>query len=733
MFLWTGWMWLARRAVALLKFSIVALAIRAAPIWLGALALDVQAAPPVLEIASEPLKAACRVAPPAAGTVDFEGASLLRSATPPTSADAGDLFQASANMVDWGGRFARYALSTAGAAGISAPTKLWDAGALLTGDAVVRAPSPMPADRKIYTSIVQPDGTLNMVPFEWGALSTEQRQQLDRAPPPAKAKPDTLGEQRVNFLRGQRAQEGQLFRTRSSVLGDSINSKPVYVGPIAGPAVSMARSNVIYVGANDGMLHAFDAADGAELFAYVPNALFSTLNRLPGPDYVHQAYVDGPASAAEVIIAGASKTVLVSAMGGGAQGVFALDVTDPLGFADSGALWEFTDRDDAMMGNVTTLPQIAKLRTRLVAGIPVYRHFAVVASGLNNYAADGNASASGKGALFLLALDKPRDRRWQLNDNYYRLITPIADPTLANALGAPVLTVDGNGALRYGYAGDLQGNLWRFDFGGGAPWNNAVGPGAGGTPLFVARDAGGTRQPITQQPALAYADGGGYLVSFGTGKLIEQADRTAASFAPQSYYAIRDSLRTPAELITSRRQLTQRVLDGDINAALLGIDGERMAFDSMGWYVDLLQAAITGERSIDSGVLAGGTLLFNTLLPASNPCDKARKRTYALNVLTGLADDRSVVTNPPPATMLERPVVGLVSDTYAATPFLVPAASSVTPRDPTRRTRVDKEFTIADVTGQRNETIGLVKVKSRAGRLSWREVGNWRALHEAAK
>jgi type IV pilus assembly protein PilY1 len=752
MFLMTGCACLIRTSATSTSLSMRALMLQAASMLLLAPALDVQAAPPVLAIANEPLKAACRVAAPiveqiaaregAAGAVGTVGAggdqnhadgpSLLRAAPFPASGTTADLFQATMDMTDWAGHFARYALSPANA-GSAAPTMRWDAGALLTGDAA-RAPSPFPNNRKIFTSIVQPDGTLNMVPFEWGALSTEQRQLLDRAPAPsAAAGADALGEARLGFLRGERAQEGKLFRKRTSVLGDSVNSKPVFVGAGLDPAVAIARPNIIYVGANDGMLHAFDAADGTELFAYVPNALFATLNRLPGPDYVHQAYVDGPASAAEVMIEGANKTVLVAAMGGGAQGVFALDVTDPARFADSGALWEFTDRDDAMMGNVTTLPQIAKLRTSTVAGIPVYRHFAVVASGINNHAEDGNASASGKGALFLLALDKPRDRRWQLNDNYFRLMTPIAETTLANALSAPVLTNDGNGALRFGYAGDLQGNLWRFDFGGGAPWHNAVGPGPGGAPIFVARDAGGTRQPITQQPALAYANGGGYLVLFGTGKLIEQGDRTASSFAPQSYYAIRDKLRNPAELISSRQQLTARVLNGDVNAPLLSVDGDRMDFDSRGWYVDFLQAAITGERSIDSGVLTGGTLMFNTLLPAADPCDKARRRTYALNVLTGLAADRSVVTNLLPASAVERPVVGLLSDVYASAPFLVQTTSSATARDPTRRTRVDKEFSITDATSGGSAKIGEVKVKSWAGRLSWREVGNWRALHEAAK
>lgn len=685
----------------------------------------VNAAPPTLDAASEPLTAACR-----AGAGKIDGSSLLRVAPPPASASAGDLFQAGIDMADWGGHFSRYVLPSGGAGFSSTPTAIWDAGALLTGDGA-RPPSPAPAARKIFTAIVQPNGALEMIPFEWSVLSAGQRQQLDRAPPPATGD-DALGEQRLAFLRGDRTREGTLFRNRSSVLGDSINSTPVYVGPATG-APSGTRPNVVYVGANDGMLHAFNAADGSELFAYVPNALMATLHRLTSADYVHQAYVDGPASAGEVVISSVGKTVLVSGMGGGAQGVFALDVTDPVRFAEGGGvLWEFTDRDDALMGNVTTRPQIAKLRTRTVAGVPIYKHFAVVASGLNNYASDGHASPTGKGALFLLALDKPRGAAWRLNVNYYRLVTPVADAALANALNAPVLVADRTGALRYGYAGDLQGNLWRFDFGGGAPWAGAVGPGVGGTPLFVARDDSGRRQPITLQPSLAYADGGGYLVLFGTGKLIEKADRTPASFAQQSYYAIRDNLRDPAEVITSRSRLTRRVLGGDASAPPLSVHGAKMEFDSMGWYVDFLQAETTGERSIDSGVLAGGEVFFNTLLPGGDPCDKSRSRTYALNVLTGLTRDGAVARLPTPPSA-EQPIAGQISDGYRSTPSLLPVTSSWTPRDPTGRTRLLKELAVANVTPQGSVVVGRVKLQLRAGRLSWREVGNWRQLHEAVK
>lgn len=449
----------------------------------------------------------------------------------------------------------------------------WDAGAILTGGAG-RPAMPPPALRNIHTAIVQPDGTLAMTPFAWDSLSDAQRALLDQAPPdtgaaapaasstaPSSVHPaasssisraalpavssraDGLGPQRLAWLRGAREQEGSLFRRRTSVLGDAVNANPVYVGAPSGAVAGdgygafytarKGRRPVVYLGANDGMLHAFDAADGTELFAYVPDALIAALNQLPGPGYVHRAYVDGPAAAADALLGTQWKTVLVSAMGGGAQGVFALDVSDPERLAVDGVLWEFTDRDDPMMGNVTQPPQVARLRTRAA-----YRYFAVMASGIDNYVDDGHRSSAGNGALFLLALDKPRTEPWKLNLNYYRLVTPTSDPSLANALAAPALVNDSDGVLAYAYAGDLQGNLWRFDVG-------AVGPGAGKQPLFTARDGGGMRQPIAQQPRVAYAADGGYLLLFGTGRMITRADRTAASFVPQSYYAICDTLASP--------------------------------------------------------------------------------------------------------------------------------------------------------------------------------------------
>lgn len=747
-------------------------------------------APPVLAIASEPLASSCRQD----GAGQLEGPALVLVPSKPDQ--AGTLYQSAMQTADWSASFIRYAMAP-GTGGLSqAKQAVWDAGALLTGSAI-RAASPPPERRNLHTAIVQADGTLVMVPFAWEALSPEQRAQLDPAS-------DGSGPQRLAWLRGERSAEGTLFRARGSVLGNSVHSTPVYVGQ-SSQGLVRARPDMLYLGANDGMLHAFNAADGAELFAYVPAALFGALHRLADKDYVHRAYVDGPAQAGDVMIAGSARTVLVSGMGGGAQGVFALDITDPVRFAEQGGvLWEFTDRHDPNIGNVTSTPQLAKLRVGTYGGAPVYRYFAVVASGLNNYAADGNASPSGDGALFLLALDKPRNAPWRLNDNYYRLRTPIADATLPNALYAPALVADRQGAARYAYAGDLQGNLWRFDLAAGPSWSLAAQAGQAGqviqtvrtgqiiqtvqtvqtgpvvptvqagqaqpladnaslSPLFVARDASGRRQPIAQLPQVAHADNGGYLVLFGTGKLIEQADRDPARFAPQTYYAIRDSLRTPPEPVSGRRQLTRRELKGDPASERLAIEGEAMAPGSMGWYMDLLASSTTGERSLDSGVLVNGALAFNTVLPINeggqsgqsgrpgtpatpgtpttpttpgNPgasCSPAHSRTYVLNVLTGLALGQSVTARLPPTPEALPPVVAERTTRYVPRPLLLPVPSIKPPtaREPTGRANLEQDFAIGTPGPQGEPVLGTVHTRKRAGRLSWREVANWRQLHQA--
>ncbi|MFC6521603.1 pilus assembly protein [Undibacterium arcticum] len=354
-----------------------------------------------------------------------------------------------------------------------AKSPTWDAGVVLTGKPASTAangsaipavaPYPTADNRAIYTAKVAADGSLITMPFTWtSGLGAAQQDLLNLSPVTGTS--DGLGQQRVNFLRGGRADEiGQangVFRQRDRVLGDIVNSNPTYVGaPAAGVQGKdyktfyddhANRTKAVFIGANDGMLHAFSASDGAELFAYVPNALIGSMNRMTDPNYVHQPYVDGTMTVTEAYVSGKWKTILASGMGGGAQGAFVLDVTNPADFSGgSGAIWEFTDKDDADMGNLTSPPLVAKFRTGGTAAAPTYQYVVVIPSGLNNYKDDtgykdasGNSAcnpasttcdATAPGALFLLSLDKNPKDAWKLNTNYYKFKTPLKDNTLQMA------------------------------------------------------------------------------------------------------------------------------------------------------------------------------------------------------------------------------------------------------------------------------------------------------------
>ena len=236
-------------------------------------------------------------------------------------------------------------------------------------------------DRRIITR----NGAAN-VAFRWGELSAAQQASLG-ADPATAAK-------LLDFVRGDRSNEKELreeagdgtvtilsgtaagiFRARANVLGDIIHGKPIYVG--APPAdylfdgypafksANSARAGMIYVGANDGMLHAFYADGdnrGSEAFAYIPGAVFPKLRALASQSYGHQFYVDGSPSMGDAFVAGQWRTVLVGGLNKGGQGVYAIDITDPGSVGTGDMMWEFTDADDPDLGFTYSQATIAKLR-----------------------------------------------------------------------------------------------------------------------------------------------------------------------------------------------------------------------------------------------------------------------------------------------------------------------------------------------------------------------------------
>lgn len=626
---------------------------------------------------------------------------------------------------------------------ISNPPAIWDAGLILTGDPIAKiTPNPVPGSRNIYTSKISLDGSLALVPFTWasgGNFSTSDQLALNTDPHTGTV--DNFAADRINYLRGDRTQElskdanGNVvgkFRARDSVLGDIINSAPVYYGApaknISGSGYSAFyqtyanRQKAVYVGSNDGMLHAFDAVNGTELFSYVPNTLISKLNNLSDPYYNHQSYVDGRITIKEAQVKGNWKTLLVSGFGAGSKGLFALDVTNPANFTGGlGALWEFSDKIDADMGYVLAPPMIAKFRTGGTTASPTYGNFVIVSSGYNNY--DSNPVATGQGALFLLSLDKNPGDPWVLNTNYFKLMTPIKDPTSKNGLGAPNVAYGGDGAVNYAYAGDLQGNMWRFNF-VGATLNAAT---VSSTPVFTAKTSTGSVQPITVQPQIVFAPGGGYILLFGTGKYLETYDVTPSNYMTNTYYAILDTTY-PADAVTGRSQLEPRTATPSGSGFTL--TGNNFTYGTTagtkkGWYFDFYNSQTTGERIHHTltGTTAGNYLFFNTLILSSDPCSGGSGRKYMVDVLTGMSTDVTGTLS----------TIGLLTS-----PVVLNISTTTGDRNATGSRRITTKITVrtagtGNSSGVTSDNVAAPDAVTRAGRVSWRELQNYQDMRKAAQ
>ncbi len=525
------------------------------------------------------------------------------------------IYQARFRSDDWTGELLAYRLLSNGTLG----AVQWDAAQLL----------PDPDDRVIFTSDSSGDG----IAFEWDQLSSVQKDALDRAPG---GSTDGLGEARVEWLRGDQANElrnGGTFRNRRVPLGDIVNSDPVFVGAQnfgyeALPAGTPGRDSyrafreskistsgaalqpTIYVGANDGMLHGFDAMTGEERLAYVPGTLIPELNELPDPNYRHRYYVDGHITVGDAYINrnGATRwaSVLVGTTGAGGKTVFALDVTDPGSFDEADVMWEFTDPD---LGYTIGLPVVARMADGTWAAV-----FG------NGY--DGSNQRS---VLYVVRLaDGVLLKKIEVGAG------STANP---NGLASPTLLADGTRTIRSIYAGDLHGNLWEFDVSSSSSgsWGAAYTDAGNPVPLFVARDAAGNRQPITAPIEISRHPEGGYMLFFGTGKFFETNDNLVGA-APQvqSFYGIWDRTSSPATAVTGNRdtalQRQQIVYEGPAGGSAFEVrlttDNDVDWNSKRGWYIDLRSPnkGAEGERVVAAPILRSGRIVFPTLIPSPDPC-----------------------------------------------------------------------------------------------------------------
>ncbi|WP_162575029.1 pilus assembly protein [Variovorax sp. PBL-H6] len=674
------------------------------------------------------------------------------------------IFQAEFDTTNWSGDLLALPLSLDAANAVSiSETPSWRA------DDQLNKRVNAVADRNIVVG--RPGATT--VPaassFTWDDIGTDLQQALNKPGPSSVA--DGLGKDRLAFIRGDHSKEGTVFRNRQGKrLGDIINSGVTYSGKpsstinsttYAGFASTNAsRTPAVFVGANDGMLHAFDADTGGELFGYIPSWLGPKLSSLTSKTYLsnHQSFVDATPVVAEAQVGSANastdwKTVLVGGTGAGGRGVYALDVTDPSTFSAANVMWEFTPADDIdpndsnySLGNVVGRPEILKFRTSAPDASPTFKWFAVVASGVNNYVPDseGRFSETGKPAVYLLDLAKQPGAAWSLGTNYYKISFPTDSALSATK---PTGVVNFKAALGAQqevtklFVGDLHGKLWKLDFRphGSSNWNigklSAFNAGSDTSPqpypLYVAKDASGGVQPISAAPMLVRGEGKESIyVAFGTGKYLEAADR--ASTGGNSFYVIHDDgTKDPdggTSPVTSAITDRGRLKAGTFNSTTGALDvlpfvwgratSDTDSTQRSGWYFDFPD---TGERQVSGISLAQDTLIFSSLKPdasaTTSTCGAGggTGREYLINVDTG--DGNSTAST-----------VGLLGESIAMT---IESATTSTTTDSTgRRRRVIKTQTL---------TQGSLGVKAQsavtseqiAGRLSWRQVYNYQDLKAA--
>lgn len=619
--------------------------------------------------------------------------------------------------------------------------------------------------RKIVVGKVGATANPVATPFTWTGIEASLLSALDKATPTSAA--DGLAHDRLDYLRGDSAKENNPFRKRNKLLGDIINSGVAYSGlpatNISGSGYAAfqtsnaSRTAAVFVGANDGMLHAFNATNGNELFAYIPSWLGPKLPALTAPTYVnnHQSFMDGTPVVAEAQVASSWKTVLIAGTGGGGQGVFALDVTNPAAFDENKVMWEFTHADDPDMGNVIGRPQILKLRTSAYGDTATYKWFAVVGSGVNNYVADSTGLfGSGYPALFLLDLAKPAGTAWTLGTNYYKISVPVNGNldylTAYIATGGTSLTASkATGLINFKatlgnarevaqiYLGDLHGQLWKLDFSllGTADWNmKKLSPFKTGTapyPLYIAKDASANVQPITMPPSIANGPiPGTRYVLFGTGKYLETSDKITTS--NQSVYMVYDNASSSADTspagesaISSRLRLKQGTANASTGAitvpaftlgrAVTNIDTEVIR---SGWYFDL---PTSGERQISAAIFSGNSAIFGSMIPgsasASGSCiaGDGGGNLYEVNFASGNGKASAST-------------VGLLGEPLV---MEITGATTSTPTDNTGR-RLKTVTSRVMPLGSNGVSAGVATTKTViTGRLSWRQINNFQDLKHA--
>ena len=537
-----------------------------------------------------------------AGSVEYQ-ANFVSSDTP---------FQ------DWTGDLFEKALDSASGAPTGAV--LWSANTLL--DAKI-AGNGWSTSRVIATwNPALNSGVGGGAPFQWSngnpylAISASQQILLQPS--------DTQGQARLSYLRGDKSNEvgnGGIFRNRSHALGDIVDSQPVYVGAPSGPYIDSAyftyqqtkasRQPMLYVGANDGMLHAFNASNGIEQFSFIPNGVFANLINLTAPLYNqnHRFLVDGSPQSGDVKFSdGTWHTMVVGGENGGGKTIYGIDVSSPASLTTEAAVasavrWEFSDSD---MGLSYSEPQIASITA--TPGFAVFF---------------GNGYNSPSNHAILYAINPQTGQTLRKIDLCTAPGIPASVCSSGSAEGLSTVSVGNSDGVQSDpitqiYAGDLQGNMWAVDVTSTNPANWTV------RLLFQARDSSGNPQSITTAPVVTlnplFPKRLGLFVIFGTGQFLTPSD--LSSLQTQSAYGVWDKpagagsyhrsnlqMQTLSLVTAATSSLPQDILtDTNNNVNLSSV---------MGWYTDFPTG---GQRIFNTPQLLNGAFIATLNTPPSSQC-----------------------------------------------------------------------------------------------------------------
>jgi Tfp pilus tip-associated adhesin PilY1 len=477
----------------------------------------------------------------------------------------------------------------------------------------------------------------------------------------------------INYLRGQNGYEqlrtansanNLVYRNRVAVMGDALESQPTF---IAAPTFSYSdpgystfvtnnasRPGTVYIGTNDGMLHAFAASTGVERWAFVPSVVIPNMWKLADINYAseHVNFVNGSPVISDICTANCTnaatavwKTILVDGLNAGGREFFALDITNP---AAPSLLWEFTPTQDANLGYSYGRPVITKKQdgtwvVLLTSGYDNGTDSATPVTPATTPATYVPNSPSGDGAGHL----------YVINAATGSIISNISDTT--GSPGTPsgltkiaaYSAVLGTNQAGLVYGGDLLGNLWRFDI------NNIS-----NAPFVLAQleDPSGVAQPITTTPTLGAVNGVD-IIFVGTGAYLQSSD--LANTQVQTIYAITDNAATatlvnPAGSGRNSNTLIQQTLTNTGNQTRTDTNNAVDLTVSRGWYIDLPD---TGERANVDFQLVQGTLLVPTIVPSNTACSPGGYSWLNyFNYKTGGPVDPS---NPIVSQYYDSPIVGM--------------------------------------------------------------------------